>query len=405
MNTVNPESVGMSSKRLARIDDVMENFVKDNQLPGIMTLVQRKGEIAQFGMYGMMDIEQARPMEEDAIFRIYSMTKPITSIALMMLVEEGKLSLSDKVAHYIPAFAKTKVYAGMAPWGMQLVQQETPMTVHHLLTHTSGLSYGWFFDHPAEEAYRQLLKNRSFPSREVLLADYVDMIANLPLLYQPGERWNYSVSTAIVGYLVEIISEMPLADFFSERIFKPLGMVDTGFDISPEKANRLAQIYGSEDLLNPFPIPPADVRGIGDVTKPTRVPLGDGGLVSTLADYLRFANCLLNGGQLDGFTLIAPRTLQWMTSDHLRPSMLPMKIGSDIVDARFGLGFSVVTEIGESQVATSKGEYGWSGAAQTFFAVAPQEDMILLFMSQLLPVASYPVINRFRNLVYQAILE
>lgn len=405
MKTAKPETVGMSSERLAKIDAVMQGFVKDNQLPGMMTLVQRRGEIAQFGMYGMMDIEQSRPMEEDAIFRIYSMTKPIVSIALMMLVEEGRLSLGDPVAQYIPAFGKTKVYAGMTPFRMQLIEQETPMTVHHLMTHTSGLSYGWFLDHPAEEAYRQLNQANDFKTRDISLADYVEMIANLPLLYQPGERWNYSVSTAIVGHLVEIISGMPLGDFLSERILKPLRMVDTAFDVPPEKVNRLAQIYGSEGLFNPFPIPPDDVMGIGDVTKPTTIPFGDGGLVSTLADYLRFANCLLNGGELDGFRMIAPRTLQWMTSNHLSPDMLPIKIGLGSVNARFGLGFRVVTDIGESQIAVSKGEYGWSGAAQTFFAVAPEEDMILLFMSQLLPVAPYPVIGRFRNLVYQAIME
>lgn len=405
METVAPETVGMSSKRLARIDGVMQDFVKDNQLPGMMTLVQRRGEIAQFGMYGLMDIEQERPMEEDAIFRIYSMTKPIVSIALMMLLEEGKLSLSDPVAQYIPAFRKTKVYAGMTPFRMQLVDQATPMTIHHLMTHTSGLSYGWFLDHPAEEAYRQLNKSQNFQSREVTLTDYVEMIASLPLRSQPGEEWNYSVSTMIVGYLVQVISGMPLADFLSERIFKPLGMIDTGFDVAPEKVNRLAQIYGSEGLFNPFPIPPDDVMGIGDVTKPTLMPAGGGGLVSTLEDYLRFANCLLNEGELDGFRLIAPRTLEWMTSDHLKPHMLPIKIGLSEVGARFGLGFSVVKNIGESQGIAIAGTYGWSGVAQTTFALIPDEEMIILFMSQHLPVAPYPAIRRFRNLVYQAIMD
>ncbi len=405
MKTGSAEAAGMSSERLARIDGVMQGFVKDNQLPGMITLVQRRGEIAQFGMYGMMDIENKRPMEEDAIFRIYSMTKPIVSIALMMLLEEGKLNLSDMVAHYIPAFQKTKVYAGMTPFRMQLIDQSTPMTIHHLMTHTSGLSYGWFLDHPAEEAYRQLNQQVNVQSRNIPFGEYVDMIAGLPLLFQPGERWNYSLSTFVVGYLVEVISGMPLADFLSERIFKPLGMVDTAFDVPQEKVNRLAQIYASESLFNPQPIPPDDVMGIGDVTKPTIIPFGDGGLVSTLADYLRFANCLLNGGELDGFRLIAPRTLKWMASDHLKAHMLPIKIGLSPVNARFGLGFRVVTDIGESQILASQGEYGWSGVAQTFFAVAPEEDMLLLFMSQLLPVAPYPVINRFRNLVYQAIMD
>lgn len=403
MQTATPETVGMSSERLARIDAVMQGFVKDNQLPGIITLIQRRGEIAQFGIYGMMDIEKQRPMQEDAIFRIYSMTKPIASIALMMLVEEGRLSLNDAVAHYIPAFRKTRVFTGMSYVGMQLTDQNPPMTVHHLMTHTSGLSYGFFLDHPVEEHYRQFRDTIS--RRDMPFADFIGHLAEIPLLFQPGTRWNYSMSTDVVGYLVELISGMPFADFLSERIFKPLGMVDTAFDVPAEKINRLVQIYGSQGVFNPFPIPPDDVMGIRDVTTPTLTPIGGGGLVSTLADYLRFANCLLNGGELHGFRLLAPRTLQWMTSDHTKAHMLPLNIGYGEIGARFGLGFSVVKDIGESQIMTSDGAFGWAGAAQTYFSVAPKEDMILLFMSQLLPTLPYPVRNRFVNLAYQAIIE
>ena len=405
MQTIAPENVGMSSERLAHIDAVMTEFVKDDQLPGIITLIQRRGEIAQFGMYGMMDIEQQRPMQDDAIFRIYSMTKPLTSIALMMLLEAGKVSLSEPVAKYIPAFAKTKVLTGMTPIGMQLTDQIRPMTIHHLLTHTSGLSYGWSFDNPAEDAYRQIAEQHNFQNRDIALADYIEILAGLPLLFQPGEQWRYSVATTVVGYLVQLISDMLFADFLAERIFKPLGMVDTAFDVPPEKVNRLAQIYVSEALYNPQALPPDEVLGIGDVTKPTVMPIGGGGLVSTLADYLRFANCLLNGGELEGFRLIAPRTLQWMTSDHLKPHMLPIKIGVSEVGSRFGLGFRVSKHLGESQVLCSEGEYGWAGVAQTYFAVAPVEDMILMFMSQHLPMLPYPVRQRFVNMAYQAIID
>ncbi|MGB7339071.1 MAG: serine hydrolase domain-containing protein [Phototrophicaceae bacterium] len=403
MNTTTPENVGMSSERLARIDTVMSDFVKDNQLPGIMTLVQRRGEIVQFGQYGMMDIAAQRPIEEDAIFRIYSMTKPLTSIALMQLHDEGKVNLNDPIAKYIPAFANTKVYTGMTSLGMQLVDQNPAITVRHLLTHTAGLSYGFFYDHPIEELYRQVGQQRI--NRENSLSDLIEKIAAIPLISQAGTAWRYSMATDVIGYLVQILADMPLADALSERIFKPLGMMDTGFQVAPENIERLAQIYHSEGLYNPIAFQAHEVYGVGDVTQATQQPSGGGGLTSTLADYLRFANCLLNGGELDGFRLIAPRTLQWMTSDHLDAHMLPIKIGLSPVGARFGLGFRVVKEIGESYTHCSTGEYGWSGAAQTYFCVAPAEDMILMFMSQLLPAAPYPVRTHFVNLAYQAITD
>lgn len=402
IETVAPEQVGMSAARLARIDSMLTDAVQQDRLPGIMTLVQRRGEIVQFGTYGHMNIEAQRPIARDNIFRIYSMTKPIVSIALMMLLEEGKVLLSDPVAQYIPAFRNTRVYAGMNSFQMLLEDQQTPMTVHHLLTHTAGLGYGFFFDHPVEELYRKLSEGMS---REIPLADYINELARLPLLYQPGERWEYSVATDIVGYLVQVIADMPLADFLQERIFAPLGMVDTGFMVPTEKTDRLAQIYMSEGLYEPQPFEPQKTFGLGDVTTPTQRPLGGAGLVSTLDDYLRFANCLLNGGELDGFRLLGPRTLQWMASDHLDPHMLPITLGLNKVGTRFGLGFRVAAHIGESSVATSVGEFGWSGAAQTYFSIAPAEDMILLFMSQLIPTHPYPVRNQFVNMVYAAITD
>lgn len=399
---VAPESVGMSAERLARIDPVMREAVQDDRLPGIMTLIQRRGEIVHFGTYGHMDIEAGRPIARDNIFRIYSMTKPIVSVAIMMLLEEGKLLLTDPVGQSIPAFRKMQVFKGMSSFNMQLADADTIMTIHHLLTHTAGLSYGFFVDHPVDEMYRQLTQGMS---RETPLDDYINALGALPLLYHPGERWRYSVATDVLGYLVEVIADMPLADFLQERIFDPLGMDDTGFMVPADKVDRLAQIYMSEGLYDPQPFEPQKTFGVGDVTTPTQRPIGGAGLVSTLDDYLRFANCLLNEGELEGFRLIAPLTLRWMTSDHLDPYMLPIKLGPGKVGTRFGLGFRVVKHIGESQVSTSVGEFGWSGAAQTYFSIAPAEDMILLYMSQLIPAHPYPVRNRFVNLVYQSIMD
>ena len=278
------------------------------------------------------------------------------------------------------------------------------MNIRHLLTHTSGLSYGFFVDHPLEEdQYRQLKETKW--QRDIPLSDFIEALAQMPLMFQPGTRWNYSMSTDVVGYLVQVISGMPLADFLQERIFKPLGMADTGFTVPAEKADRLAQIYQSQTLTDLEIMPPDEVRSIRDVTQPTKQPLGGSGLVTSTGDYLRFASCLLNGGELDGSRILGSRTLKWMTSNHISDDLLPLKIGTSPVNARFGLGFRVVEHIGESGVMTSKGAFGWGGAANTYFSVDPAEDMVLLFMTQHLPLLPYPVQHRFINMAYAAIVD
>lgn len=403
MQVQRPEDAGMSSERLGRIAPVMEDFVKDNRMPGVMTLVQRRGKIVHFGQYGLMDIEAGTPMQEDAIFRIYSMTKPIVSVALMMLLEEGRLSLTDPVATYIPSFAKTKVCIGTHPLGLTLVDQNPPMTIHHLLTHTSGLSYGWFFDTPVDELYRRA--GQAPVDRNRTLQEFVEGVAQLPLVSQPGTHWRYSVSTDVVGYIVQIVSGMPLDEFLRQRIFKPLGMTDTDFYVPAEKASRLAPIYDSQTLYNPRRVPPADVYGLGDVTLPTRRYSGGGGMVSTLGDYLKFADCLLNNGAYDGGRLLSRKTLAWMTSNHIPDALMPISIGTDVLDHGFGLGFSVVTHLGQTRTMKSIGEFGWGGAAKTNFWVDPAEQLIGLMMTQYLPLFPYPVGNRFHNLVDQAIVD
>ena len=403
MEIHNPEDVDMSVERLGRITQSMMEFVRDNQLPGIMALVQRKGKVVYFGKYGLMDIEAGKPMQEDALFRIYSMTKPIVSVALMMLYEEGRLSLTDPVAKYIPAFAGTKVYAGSTPLGPTLIDANPPITIHHLLTHTAGLSYGWFFDTPVEDLYRQIIPQ--IFRRSQTLEDTVNRIAELPLVFQPGTQWRYSYATDVVGHVVQVIADMPLAEFLEARIFKPLGMVDTGFHVPAEKVDRLAQIYGSEKLYNPVPLKPDEVGLIGDVTIPTQCPSGGGGLISTLGDYLNFCNCLLKNGQYEGGRLLGRKTLEWMTSDHISRQLRPLKIGAWELDVGFGLGFRVATSLGEARSLTSAGEYGWAGAAQTYFWIDPAEEFIGLMMTQHMPIDPYPVQERFKNLAYQAIVD
>ena len=400
MKLYRPEEVGMSSERLARIPSVMEQYVKGNQMPGIMTLVQRKGKLVHLGKYGLMDIEAKKPLQEEVLFRIYSMTKPIVSVALMMLYEEGRLSLDDPVSKFIPAFAKTKVYAGSMPLGLKLVDQDPLITVHHLLTHTAGLSYGWFFDTPVEDRYRELLPNIFL--RNQTLEEVVDQIAGLPLVSQPGTQWRYSFAHDAIGLVVQVIADMPLAEFLEARIFKPLGMMDTAFHVPPDKLNRLAQIYKSEKLYGPIPIKPDEVP-LGDVTVSTQCPSGGGGLVSTLGDYLAFCNCLIQNGKYEGGRLLGRKTLAWMTSDHIPGHLKPLRIGPTELDHGYGLGFRVVTSLGETRVLTSVGEYGWSGAANTYFWVDPPEEFIGIMMTQHMPVEPYPVQERFKTLAYQAI--
>jgi CubicO group peptidase (beta-lactamase class C family) len=403
MQTHSPESVGMDSRRLERIDAYMNDAVKNDRLPGIMTLVQRRGKVAQFGRYGHMDIASGRAMEEDGIFRIYSMTKPITSVAIMLLFEEGRLSIKDPVSKYIPAFAKTKVYDSMGALGMKLVEQQPVMTIHHLLTHTSGLSYGWFFDNPVEELYRQAASQ--IRTRDRQLSELIEMLAGLPLEFQPGTQWRYSFSTDVLGYLVQVVADMPLGDFFKERIFKPLGMVDTDFYVPAEKLGRVATIYTSPTLYDPVPMKTEDLGFVGDIATPTTCPSGGGGLLSTLADYLAFCNCLIHQGKYNGGRLLSRKTVEWMTVDHVAPWAKPMRFGGDLVDYGFGLGFSTTNSLGEARSLESVGAFGWGGAAKTLFHIDPAEELIILMMTQHLPVELYPMQERFQNLAYQAISD
>jgi CubicO group peptidase (beta-lactamase class C family) len=384
METRLPEDVGMSSERLARISALMEQYVKDNQMPGIMTLVQRKGKVVQFGKYGMMDIEVGKPMQENALFRIYSMTKPIVSVALMILFEEGRLSLNDPLSQYIPAFSQTKVDVDS-----NLVEPDPPIMIHHLLTHTAGLGY---FGEP-------------FVQRNQTLAEVVEQIAQQPLICQPWTQWSYSSASDVLGYVIQVIADMPLADFLEKRILKPLGMIDTSFHVPEEKLDRLAQIYESKISNKPIVLHPDDVELIGDVTVPTNCPSGGAGLVSTLGDYLNFCNCLINNGQYEGGRLLSRKTLAWMTANHMPREFMPLSLSPHLRNFGFGLGFRVTMSLGEARYLTSVGEYGWGGAAQTHFWIDPAEEFIGLMMSQHMSNVRDRVTQQFQDLAYQAIVD
>jgi CubicO group peptidase (beta-lactamase class C family) len=330
------------------------------------------------------------------------MTKPIASIALMMLFEEGRFSLHDPLAMYIPAFAKTQVYDSSTPLGNYLVAQKSPMNIRQLLTHTSGLSYGFFEDNPVDALYRQYLEN--YFKREQSLQECIEALAELPLAFQPGTQWRYSLATDVVAYLVEVLAGMPVADFLRERIFKPLGMVDTAFQVAPDKVDRLAKIYKTQDLQSSIPLSSDEVGMIRDVTQPTNCPSGGGGLTSTLSDYLKFANCLMNKGAYPGGRILGRKTLEFMASNHVAPQLFPLMLGTSYLGTGFGLGFRVTLETGGTRYISSVGEFGWSGAAQTHFLVDPQEELIALYMTQMLPdMVIYPYRERYQNLVYQAI--
>lgn len=377
MKIYSPEDVGMSSERVACLSRYMKQLVIDNLWPGIMILLQRKGKVVHFGKYGFMDIEAGKPMQEDTIFRIYSMTKPIIAVAVMMLLEEGALSLLDPVSRYIPSFAKIKVNTDAG-----LVEQEPKLDLFHLMTHRSGLGY----------------HNAPFAQRNQTLAEAIDQIAQHPLNFQPGTQWNYSSASDVLGYVVQIAADMPLADFLEESIFKPLGMKDTGFYVPEDKQGRLAQIYEFDT--------PGDLKVFagGKVTLPTRCPSGGAGLVSTMVDYLAFCNCLLNNGHYESGILLSRKSIELMTTNHIPDSFFPLHIGLNV--RGYGFGLRVDSDLNESRLLTSPGSYAWGGAAKTAFIIDPAEDFIAIFLTQVISDLGWRLNEEiFQNLAYQTIVE
>jgi CubicO group peptidase (beta-lactamase class C family) len=373
----------------------MQRYIDQKLIAGIVTLVARRGRVLHFERFGLRDIEAHRPMELDTIFRIYSMTKPITSVALMMLYERGLFHLNDPVSKFIPEFKKAKVLVTEG----ELADLEREITIRDLLTHTAGLSYGDEEDFPVDELYRQA----DLFGAGITLEEMVHRLTSLPLVHQPGEVWRYSVATDVVGYLVQVISDMPFADFLDEKIHQPLGMKDTAFFVPPAKMERFAEVYGQTEKGT---LEVLDVATAGDYSETVRLHSGGHGLVSTAADYLRFAQMLLNGGELDGVRLLGPRTVELMTTNHLPPSLLPIAMGEEQMPGfGFGLGFSVLIDAAQAGILASVGTHGWGGWASTMFWIDALEQLIGILLLQYIPSGTYPIREDFRTLVYQALTD
>jgi CubicO group peptidase (beta-lactamase class C family) len=400
MDIVHPAEADFSDNRLSRIRTWMQGYVDSEKLPGIIALVARRGKVVFSECCGMMDIEAAKPMRFDTIFRVYSMTKAITSVALMMLYEQGLFQLFDPVSRFIPEFANLKVFGDMNDDGsIKYTDLEREITVWHLLTHTSGLAFEWMEASPMSNMYREADLYR----KDRTTAEAIQELANLPLLYQPGTAWQYSMATDVVGHLVELISGMTLDVFFEERIFKPLGMEDTAFYVPEGKLNRFAAMYtpgeGGGMLLS-------DAPGTSAYTKPPRFHSGGIGLVSTASDYFRFIQMLLNRGELEGSRLLGRKTVALMTMNHLPDDLVPIVVHPHTLHGcGFGLGFRVVVDSAQTGRLTSEGEYGWGGAASTSFFVDPKEELVGLFLTQLWPSRYYPNREEFKVMVYQALVN
>ena len=406
---VQPEEVGFDAGRLARIDRHFARYVDDGRLPGWLVLVSRGGKVVHLSTYGRRDIEADLPVEVDTLFRIFSMTKPITSVAAMMLYEEGAFQLKDPVSKFIPSFGEVRVYRG----GTQLaaMQQSVPVTepvrIWHLLTHTSGLTYGFHHAHHIDELYRGAGFEWTTPGG-LDLAACCDTWAGLPLLFQPGSEWNYSVATDVLGRVVEVASGQPLDQFFSERILRPLGMTDTTWSVGEDRAKDLAALY----VPDPTTRRALRYDGIGQLAlRPPKALLGGQGLISTAADYHRFMRMLLNGGELDGQRLLGTRTLRYMTRNHLPGGADLEAFGRSLFaettfdGVGFGLGFSVVIDPVANKVPSNVGEFAWGGAASTAFWVDPVDRVMALFLTQLMPSATHPIRPELRQLVYQALVD
>jgi CubicO group peptidase (beta-lactamase class C family) len=396
MKKVKPENVGMSSERLDRITPVLQRYVDEQKLAGFVALAARRGHMVYFEPVGYANLETGKTMQPDTLFRIYSMSKPITSAAVMMLLEEGLFHINTPVSEFAPWFKDCQVlveYNGE----MVLEPVQNEINIRHLLTHSAGLSYGFEDNHYIDSLYRERMWKMEETNPNPTFEEFISPIASIPLAFQPGSAWRYSMATDVLGYVVEQASGKPFEIFLKERIFEPLGMVDTGFVVPPEKVDRFAVNYG-----------PAEDGGLKVVDNPATshylkaptAPSGGGGLVSTAPDYLRFCQMMLNKGQLEGVRLLGRKTVEWMTRNHL-----PNDGRIDDPTQGFGLGFSILLEPALHPMLGSKGMYRWGGAANTKFWIDPEEQLIGILMLQLMPSDKYPVEQDYQNLVYQALVD
>jgi CubicO group peptidase (beta-lactamase class C family) len=402
MQLSNPAQSGLDPSRLVRISDWMKRYVDEGRFPFAATLIARKGRIAWTGHTGLADVEAGTAYTPETLVRIYSMTKPVTSTAFVMLYEQGLVHLDDPVSNFIPEFAGLQVLVPVAERLDQTEALKTPVTVHHLLTHTSGLTYGFNQD-VLSETYG---KNRlDFGQRAGGLAETAARLAEMPLLFQPGTRWHYSVATDVLGRVVEVVSGKPLDRYFDDNILEPLEMSDTSFIVPASKMGRLGPCYAYDPKGGMLVFPTGFGEGEVDTFS------GGGGLISTGHDYLRFAEMLRRGGALGDVRLLGPRTVQLMTSNHLPGGVDLATLGpsawceTSFTGVGFGLGFAVNLSPAMSQLSASPGDFSWGGMASTYFWCDPVEEMSVVFLTQLLPSNSWPNRKELRALVYQAIVD
>ena len=418
LNPGSPEGSGMSGAALKRVDDhLRRRYIDAGRFPGTQLMVYRRGSLVHSSVQGFADLERRVALKDDTIFRIYSMTKPITSVAFMMLVEQGLVALDEPVHKYIPEWKNLGVFqAGTAP-AFMTKPPTRPMQIIDLLRHTSGLTYGFQQQTNVDAAYRDKQIGTLDPAGT--LDSMIASLADIPLEFSPGEAWNYSVSTDVIGYLVGKISGISFEQFLKERIFNPLGMADTDFLVPADKAQRLAACYNATVGGMMSARSPDAKSGLTLQDDPAKSPFlslpsfisGGGGLCSTAADYLTFCQALLNGGERGGVRLIGPKTLALMTTNHLPGNRdLPDMSRSMFAEATyagigFGLGFSVTMDPAKTLIAGSPGEYAWGGAATTSFWIDPAEDLIAIFMTQVIPSTAYPIRRELRTMVYAAITD
>jgi CubicO group peptidase (beta-lactamase class C family) len=403
MDTITPEDVGFSASRLDRIGAVMQGYVEKGKLPGVVATVARHGKIVYRERFGMMDVEAAKPMQFDTIFRIYSMTKAVASVALMMLYEEGRFQLHDPVSRFIPELADVKVLVDAEGASPPVTDLKRAIAIKHLLTHTAGFTYEFFDDSPVDGMYREASLVDRLGLFDLSREAFIEKLAALPLVSQPGDAWRYSMATDVLGCLIEVVAGVTLDVFLEDRIFRPLGMEDTGFHVPEAKLERFAAMYGPAEHGE---LKLLDAPAASPFRKPPRFLSGGIGLVSTAADYLRFTQMLLNGGQLEGTRLLGRKTVALMTTNHLPDVLIPIRLQPHTLHGcGFGLGFRVVVNAAQAGLLTSEGEYGWGGAASTSFFIDPKEDLIGLLLTQLMPSRTYPNRNQFKVLVGQALVD
>jgi CubicO group peptidase (beta-lactamase class C family) len=416
LQTTDPADVGFDPARLARIGRfVAERYIDTGRFPGFSLLIARAGKVAHLSFQG-----EARPgvaMDADTIVRIFSMSKPITSVALLSLYEEGEFRLDAPVSSFIPSWAELRVFGDGTAANHSTVFPEREMTVHDLMTHTSGLTYGFMARHPVDSLYRRASIDGGGGRK---LEDWVEELGRLPLLFSPGSEWSYSVATDVLGRLVEIIGGQSFDRFLAERIFEPLGMADTSFSVADDAAHRLAANY-AVPALSPFPLPEGadgelkimidDAGPDSPYRSPPTFLSGGGGLLSTIGDYHRFTQMLLQGGQLNGSRVLGRKTVEYATANHLPGGKDLAQMGQPVFSETrydgvgFGLGFSVAQDPMATQVISSPGEYAWGGAASTLFWIDPVEELTVIGLTQLMPSSAYPIRQELKALIYAALVD